>query len=147
MDSDDIMTRDQDARRDAFLCLAVTIPPRQRARIRATMGPLLARARIKGSARGPPEAAPDCRPDQQGQQDQSGGAPRPDQNGNDCDLAAEIEARLGLISTLCVLGCQYIFLIPVVSRGPFGASALHFSFLFDHTLRQRRNFIHEQTNS
>ncbi|POS75008.1 hypothetical protein DHEL01_v206604 [Diaporthe helianthi] len=87
MNSNDSMTRDQDARRDAFLCLAVTIPPRQRARIKATMGPLLARARIKGSGRGP-ETAPDRRPDQQDQQDQSGGGPRPDQSGNSdvCDV-------------------------------------------------------------
>ncbi|KAG8161779.1 hypothetical protein KVR01_008766 [Diaporthe batatas] len=115
MDSDDFMTRDQDARRDAFLCLAVTLPPRQRARIKATMGPLLARARIKGSGRGPPpEAASDRTSDdqqgqrgQQGQQDQpdkKSAGPLPDQNGNDCDVAAEIETRLGLMSTLCVLG-------------------------------------------
>ena len=102
MDSED-MSRDQDARRDAFLCLAVTIPPRQRARIKATMGPLLARARIKGSGRGP-NAAPDCAPDQHDRHEKGQG-PRPDRNGNDCDVAAEIEARLGLMSTLCVLGC------------------------------------------
>lgn len=129
MDSDHIMTRDQDARRDAFLCLAVTIPPRQRARIKATMGPLLARARIKGSGRGPQEAAPDCRPDQQDQQDQSGGAPRPDQNGNDCDVAAEIEARLGLMSTLCVLGCQYIFSFMLFREAHLAHPHPHCTFL------------------
>lgn len=101
---DDHMVRDQDARRDAFLCLAVTIPPRQRARIKAAMGPLLARARIKGSGRDP-AAAPDCVPDQHDHH-QQGHDPQPDRNGNDCDVAAEVEARLGLMSTLCVLGCQ-----------------------------------------
>lgn len=100
----DHMARDQDARRDAFLCLAVTIPPRQRARIKATMGPLLARARIKGSGRGP-AAPPDCAPNQHDHQ--QGHDPQPERNGNDCDVAAEVEARLGLMSTLCVLGCQY----------------------------------------
>lgn len=110
---DDHMVRDQDARRDAFLCLAVTIPPRQRARIKAAMGPLLARARIKGSGRDP-AAAPDCAPDQHDHH-QHGRDPQPDRNGNDCDVAAEVEARLGLMSTLCVLGCQYISSILSIS--------------------------------
>lgn len=110
---DDHMVRDQDARRDAFLCLAVTIPPRQRTRIKAAMGPLLARARIKGSGRDP-AAAPDCAPNQHDHH-QQGHDPQPDRNGNDCDVAAEVEARLGLMSTLCVLGCQYIFITPPFS--------------------------------
>lgn len=98
------MARDQDARRDAFLSLAVTIPPRQRARIKAAMGPLLARARIKGSGRDP-DAAPDCAPDQHDHHRQQGHDAQADRNGTSCDMAAEIEARLGLMSTLCVLGC------------------------------------------
>lgn len=107
MDNDHIV-RDQDSRRDAFLCLAVTIPPRQRARIKAAMGPLLARARIKGSGRDP-NAAPDRAPDRHDHHhQQEAHDPQPDRNGNACDVAAEVEARLGLMSTLCVLGCQYI---------------------------------------
>lgn len=98
------VARDQDARRDEFLCLAVTIPPRQRARIKAAMGPLLARARIKGSGRDL-DAAPDCAPDQHEHHRQRSHDPQADRNGSACDVAAEIEARLGLMSTLCVLGC------------------------------------------
>lgn len=114
------MVLDQDARRDAFLCLAVTLPPRQRARIKAAMGPLLARARIKGSGRDP-AAGPDYTPDQH-EQHQQGHDPQPHRNGKDCDIAAEIEARLGLMSTLCVLGCQYIF--PHFSRFPTSGPVL-----------------------
>jgi hypothetical protein len=113
MDSDNNMSQDQDAKRDAFLCLAVTIPPRQRARIKATMGPLLARARIKGSGRDPPPpgTAPDYAPGQSP-------APPPDRIGsdNDNDIAAEIEARVGLMSSLCVLGCQSISYLPYQFR-------------------------------
>lgn len=145
MDADeDINNRDEDARRDAFLCLAVTIPPRQRARIKATMGPLLARARIKGSGRGPPDAAPDCAPDQHDQHEQGRG-PRPDRNGDNCDVAAEIEARLGLMSTLCVLGCQLHLLISSVSRRPFRAFALHFSYLIS-SCRQDPRPVHENAD-
>lgn len=125
----DHMVREQDARRDAFLCLAVTLPPRQRARIKATMGPLLARARIKGSGRDPP-AAPDCAPDQHDQH-QQGRDPQLHRNGNDCDVAAEVEARLGLMSTLCVLGCQYISSILSLPDVWFShARSLHFSVWF-----------------
>lgn len=75
--------RNQDERRDAFLCLAVTIPRRQRARAKNAMGPLLTKARIKGSGRDSPL--------------------------NDgLDLAAELEARTSVLSTLLVLGCEYI---------------------------------------
>ncbi|ROW17430.1 hypothetical protein VPNG_00619 [Cytospora leucostoma] len=70
---------DQDARRDAFLCLAVTIPLRQRARARAAMGPLLTRARIKGSDRdSPPEDAAERHP----------------YHTDDLGVAAEVEARV-----------------------------------------------------
>ncbi|KAK7737797.1 hypothetical protein SLS53_006417 [Cytospora paraplurivora] len=80
---------EQDARRDAFLCLAVTIPRRQRARARAAMGPLLTRARIKGSDRdSPPEDAAERHP----------------YHIDDLGVAAEVEARVGVLSTLIVLG-------------------------------------------
>ncbi|KAK2605436.1 hypothetical protein N8I77_008273 [Diaporthe amygdali] len=102
MDNDH-RTQDHDARRDAFLCLAVTIPPRQRARVKAAMGPLLARARIKGSGRDH-HASPDCTAAQHGHHQQGGHDHIDDCNGDDFDVAAEVEARLGLISTLCVLG-------------------------------------------
>lgn len=141
MEADDDTNRDEDARRDAFLCLAVTIPPRQRARIKATMGPLLARARIKGSGRGPPDAAPDCAPNQHDQHDESRG-PRPDRNGDNCDVAAEIEARIGLMSTLLVLGCQLHLLLSLVSRLPFRALALHSSCLTS-SCRQDPRPIHK----
>lgn len=125
----DHMVRDQDARRDAFLCLAVTLPPRQRARIKAAMGPLLARARIKGSGRDP-AAAPDCAPNQHDQH-QQGHDPQLHRNGNDCDVAAEVEARLGLMSTLCVLGCQYISSFLSLPDVRFShAHSLHFSVWF-----------------
>lgn len=129
---EDHMAPDQDARRDAFLCLAVTIPPRQRARIRAAMGPLLARARIKGSGKDL-AAAPDHTPDHH----QQGRGPQPDRNGNECDVAAEVEARLGLMSTLCVLGCQYIssFLSFPDMRFSYACS----TFLFDFILKTRHN--------
>lgn len=145
MDADDEMNRDEDARRDAFLCLAVTIPPRQRARIKATMGPLLAKARIKGSGRGPPNTAPDCAPNQHDQPDQGRGSRPPDRNGDDCDVAAEIEARLGLMSTLCVLGCQLHLLISSVSRRPFRTLPLHFSCLIS-SCRQDSSPVHENAD-
>lgn len=86
---------DQDARRDAFLCLAVTIPRRQRARARAAMGPLLTGARIKGSDRdSTPEDAAERHP----------------YHMDDLGVAAEVEARVGVLSTLLVLGCKYSLL-------------------------------------
>lgn len=129
---DDHRTQDHDARRDAFLCLAVTIPPRQRARVKAAMGPVLARARIKGSGRDP-HASPDCTAVQHGHHQQGGHDHIDDCNGDDFDVAAEVEARLGLISTLCVLGCQYISYFSGPTPSAFLAPSLHFS-IFSHSI-------------
>ncbi|KUI65512.1 hypothetical protein VM1G_00329 [Cytospora mali] len=80
--------RTQDARRDAFLCLAVTVPRPQRARAKAAMGPLLMRARIRGSGRdSPPEDADEHH-----------------RHNDDLSLAAEVEAKIGVLTTLLVLG-------------------------------------------
>lgn len=87
--------RDRDLSRDVFLCLAVTIPPRQRARIRDAVRPLLATARLRGAGR------------------DSASTPDEDLHAdpNDPDIAAELEAGIGVLSTLVVLGCQY-FSVP-----------------------------------
>ena len=90
---------DQDARRDAFLCLAVTIPRRQRARAKAAMGPLLTRARIKGS----------------GRDLSSEDAAEHHRNHNDeLDVAAEVEVRIGVLSTLLALGCEFVHSIMIL---------------------------------
>lgn len=142
MDNDH-MVREQDSRRDAFLCLAVTIPPRQRARIKAAMGPLLARARIKGSGRDP-NAAPDRAPDRHDHHhQQEAHDPQPDRNGNACDVAAEVEARLGLMSTLCVLGCQYILSF-LAFREQSLAPTIHFSGWF--VLHKDTSRVHGSTH-
>ncbi|KAJ4413582.1 hypothetical protein N0V82_008443 [Gnomoniopsis sp. IMI 355080] len=82
-------SRDDDFRRDVFLCLAVTIPARQRARVKGAVRSLLARARIRGS----------CRDSGLGEDPQ-------DLHGyhNDFDLAAQLERSIGVVSTLLVMG-------------------------------------------
>lgn len=84
-------SRDDDFRRDAFLCLAVTIPGRQRARVKGVLESLLARARIRGSCRDS-----GLREDPQ------------DLHGyhNEFDLAAQLERSIGVVSTLLVMGCE-----------------------------------------
>lgn len=85
-------SRDEDFRRDVFLCLAVTIPSKQQATVKNALGSLLARARISGSSRdfasGDDPHDLDVRP------------------GLDDDgVPAELERRIGVISTVLVLGC------------------------------------------
>ncbi|KAJ4392091.1 hypothetical protein N0V93_005713 [Gnomoniopsis smithogilvyi] len=82
-------SRDEDFRRDVFLCLAVTIPARQRARMKGAVESLLARARIRGS----------CRDSGLGEDPQDLHA-----HHNDLDLAAQLERSIGVVSTLLVLG-------------------------------------------
>lgn len=84
-------SRDQDARRDVFLCLAVTIPARQRARVKGALESLLARARSRGS----------CRDSGLGEDPQD-----LDGHHNDFDLAAQLERSIGIISTLLIMGCE-----------------------------------------
>lgn len=113
---------DQDARRDAFLCLAVTVPRRQRARARAAMGPLLTRARIKGSDR---DSAPE-----DADHHHRGHLHHHNNNGDMGGLAAELEARIGVLSTLLVLGCEYM---PIQSSSNSAIRLLdyfHYSVLF-----------------
>lgn len=85
-------SRDHDFRRDVLLCLAVTIPARQRARVKSALQSLLARARIKGSCRG--SGLGEDPQDLHGQHD-------------DFDLAAELERSIGIISILLVMGCEF----------------------------------------
>lgn len=89
-------SRDQDFRRDVFLSLAVTIPPRPRARVRDTFGPLLARARLRGSGRDS-TSSPPSNSNNTGDNDGDGG--------DGVDLSVELERTVGVISTLLVLGC------------------------------------------
>lgn len=102
--------RDQDARRDAFLCLAVTVPRRQRARARAAMGPLLTRARFRGSDR---DSAPEDADEHHHRQHHHHHHHHHNNNNNNNinnnkgdlgSLAAKLEARIGVLSTLLVLG-------------------------------------------
>lgn len=93
---------DEDLRRDVFLSLAVTIPPRPRARIRGGLGPLLARARLcgTGSRRGSASVCP--------APVQIGGLQtrlHDDHDNDETDVAVELERTIGVISTLLVLGC------------------------------------------
>ncbi|CAN8096717.1 unnamed protein product [Discula destructiva] len=79
-------SRDQEFRRDVFLCLAVTIPQKQRARVKGELETLLARARIKYSCRDPDlgEALQDLH--------------------DDFNVAVELERSIGVISALLVMG-------------------------------------------
>lgn len=81
-------SQDQDFRRDVFLCLAVTIPPRQRIRVRGALESLLARARIRSSCR-----------------DLDPGEDPQDLHG-DFNIAAELARNIGVVSTLLVMGCE-----------------------------------------
>lgn len=81
-------SRDQDYRRDVFLCLAVTTPPRQRIRVRGALESLLARARIRSSCR-----------------DLDPGDDPLDLHG-DFNIAAELARSIGVVSTLLVMGCE-----------------------------------------
>lgn len=92
-DDDDDSRNAEDFRRDVFLCLAVTIPARQRRRVKSALELLLARARIRGS----------CRDSELGEDPH-------DLHGhhrNDFDLAAQLERSIGVISTLLVMGCEF----------------------------------------
>lgn len=86
-------SRDEDFRRDVFLCLAVTIPPKQQATVKNALGSLLARARISGSSR---DFASGDDP-----HDLHLVRPGLDDDG----VPAELERRMGVISTVLVLGC------------------------------------------
>lgn len=105
-DDDDDSRNDEDFRRDVFLCLAVTIPARQRRRVKSALGLLLARARIRGS----------CRDSELGEDPH-------DLHGhqNDFDLAAQLERTIGVISTLLVMGCKFLqdFNQQIIRRNPF----------------------------
>ncbi|KAF3770326.1 hypothetical protein M406DRAFT_349152 [Cryphonectria parasitica EP155] len=87
----DAESRDEAFRRDIFLCLAVTLPPRQRSRIKQAFGSVLARARVSGSGRDPGRGG-----------DPSDLHDRFDDDDN--EVSAELETRLGVVSTLLVLG-------------------------------------------
>lgn len=91
-------SRDQDFRRDVFLCMAVTIPQKQRARVKDALESLLVRARLTSSCM-------DLGEDSQGLQ-------------NDLDLAAELERSIGVIATLLVMGCEYISVIRFCDFSP-----------------------------
>lgn len=84
---------DEDFRRDVFLCLAVTIPARQRRRVKSALELLLARARIRGS----------CRDSELGEDPHN----LHGHHRNDSDLAAQLERSIGVISTLLVMGCEF----------------------------------------
>lgn len=99
-------SKKQDFQRNVFLCLAVTLPPRQRTRVKEALGPFLAKAQIIGSGRDPG--------------DDHGGLVRDGADPqlldtlllhDNCDdfvvVAAEVERRIGIISTLLVLGCKF----------------------------------------
>lgn len=92
-------SRDQDSRRDAFLCLAVTIPERQRARIKGALESLLTEACIRGSCR-------DSEPNEDPQDLQV--------HHNDFELAAQLERTIGVVSTLLVMGCKSTLVSGVV---------------------------------
>lgn len=94
LDDDDVDEEsrdDEDFRRDVFLCLAVTIPTRQRRRLKCALELLLARARIRCS----------CRDSELGEDPH-------DLHGHhdDFDLAIQLERSIGVISTLLVMGCE-----------------------------------------
>lgn len=93
----DADSRDQDFIRDVFLSLAVTVPPKSRARIRDALGPLLARARLRGSSRG--SISPlhnDLQKKYHSDDD--------DDDDDGVDLSLELENKIGVMSTLLVLG-------------------------------------------
>lgn len=83
--------RDQDFRRDVFLCLAVTTPQRQRVRAKDALESLLARVRNRNRG---------CCRDLDPGEDLQG--MRDDQN-----IAAELERSIGVVSTLLVMGCEF----------------------------------------
>lgn len=106
--------RDQDARRDAFLSLAVSIPPRPRARIRDALGPLLARARRIGSRR---DSVWSSLPDDtrtntitKSPHREGSSVIEDDHVSTGADdassLARELERNVGVLATLLVLGCK-----------------------------------------
>lgn len=99
-------SRGQDFRRDVFLCLAVTIPPRQRARVKDAFASLLARARILGTGKDAPFASAALADDLQ------------HNYRDDVAVPAELNRRVGVVSTLLVLGCQ-------CSPAPFAPSLQH----------------------
>lgn len=89
--------RDEDERRDIFLCLAVSIPAAQQIVFRDALGPLLTKARMRGLNRD--------------------STPEDDQHVllsdnlqthiEDLDVPTQLERRIGVASTLSVLGCQF----------------------------------------
>lgn len=92
-ENDESRDTSEDFRRDVFLCLAVTIPARQRRRLKGALELLLARARIRCS----------CRDSELGEDPH-------DLHGhhNDFDLAMQLERSIGVISTLLVMGCELL---------------------------------------
>lgn len=91
--------RDEDTRRDTFLCLAVSIPATHQVALRDALGPLLARARIKSSDR---DVTPEDSPHVLLSDDLQ-------THTEDLDVPTQLEREIGVASTLLVLGCQCLF--------------------------------------
>lgn len=94
----DAESKNQDVRRDTFLCLAISLPSQQRTRVKEALRPFLARAQITGSGRDP------------GEDHGLDAGPLASLLGNltldDHVIAIELEKRIGIVSTLLVLGCK-----------------------------------------
>lgn len=93
--------RDEDARRDIFLCLAVSIPAAQQVVCRNALGSLLARARMRSLRR---DVTSEDDPHILLSNDLQ-------THIEDLNLPTQLERRVGVASTLLVLGCQSLFKI------------------------------------
>lgn len=91
--------RDEDARRDIFLCLAVSMPAARQVVYRNALGPLLARARMRSLRR---DLSSEDDPHVLLSNDLQ-------THMEDLSLPLQLERRIGVASTLLVLGCQSLF--------------------------------------
>lgn len=121
-DDDDGSRKDEDFRRDIFLCLAVTIPTRQRRRVKRTLELLLARARIKGS----------CRDSELGEDPHN----LHGHHRSDFEFAAQLERCIGVISTLLVMGCEFflVFFSTIFTMHSISQPSFLFPIAYDRRL-------------
>lgn len=106
--------QDEDTRQDIFLCLAVSIPATQQVVLRKALVPLLARAQTRGFSR---DVSPEDDPHVLLSNDLQ-------THINNLDISTQLERRIGIASTLIVMGCQFLFRIYAILF--FSSSYLHF---------------------